>query len=58
MKITLKLFASLTDYLPPAVKYTNMLDMEVEPSASISQIRFNEGDFIRSLRRVGVHRIT
>ena len=38
MKITLKLFASLTDYLPPAVKYTNMLDMEVEPSASISQI--------------------
>ncbi len=38
MKITLKLFASLTDYLPPASKYTNMLDMEVAPDASISQI--------------------
>ena len=38
MKITLKLFASLTDYLPPAVKYTNMLDMDVAPDSSISQI--------------------
>ena len=38
MKITLKLFASLTDYLPPASKYTNILDMEVAPDASISQI--------------------
>ncbi len=38
MKITLKLFASLTDYLPPAVKYTNMLEMDVASDASISQI--------------------
>ena len=38
MKITLKLFASLTDYLPPEVKYTNMLDMDVAPDASIMQI--------------------
>ena len=38
MKITLKLFASLTDYLPPEVKYTNMLDMDVAPDASILQI--------------------
>lgn len=38
MKITLKLFASLTDYLPHAVKYTNMLEMDVAPASSISQI--------------------
>ncbi len=38
MKITLKLFASLTDYLPPAVKYSNMLELDVAPDASISQI--------------------
>jgi len=38
MKITLKLFASLTDYLPPAVKYTNMLEMDVAPDASIAQV--------------------
>ena len=38
MKITLKLFASLTDYLPPEVKYTNMLDMDVALDASILQI--------------------
>lgn len=38
MKITLKLFASLTDYLPPASKYTNILEMDVAPDASISQI--------------------
>ena len=38
MKITLKLFASLTDYLPPAVKYTNMVELEVAPDSSISRI--------------------
>ncbi len=38
MKITLKLFASLTDYLPPAVKYTNMVELDVATDASISQI--------------------
>ena len=38
MKITLKLFASLTDYLPPAVKYSNMLELDVASDASISQI--------------------
>ena len=38
MKITLKLFASLTDYLPPENKYTNMLELDVAPDASILQI--------------------
>ncbi len=38
MKITLKLFASLTDYLPPANKYSNILEMDVAPDASIMQI--------------------
>ena len=38
MKITLKLFASLTDYLPPEVRHSNVLEMDVAPDASISQI--------------------
>ena len=38
MNITLKLFASLTDYLPPENKYTNMVELEVAPDASIMQI--------------------
>ena len=38
MKITFKLFASLTDYLPPVAKYSNVLELEVAPDASISQI--------------------
>ena len=38
MKITLKLFASLTDYLPPENKYTNMVDLDIEPDATIMQI--------------------
>ena len=38
MKITLKLFASLTDFLPPENKYTNMVELEVAPDASIMQI--------------------
>ena len=38
MKITLKLFASLTDYLPPENKYTNLVELEVAPDASIMQI--------------------
>ena len=38
MKITLKLFASLTDYLPTELKYTNMMAMDVAPDASILQI--------------------
>ena len=38
MKITLKLFASLTDYLPVELKYTNMMAMDIAPEASILDI--------------------
>ena len=38
MHITLKLFASLTDYLPPEARYTNIVQLEVAPEATISQI--------------------
>ncbi|WP_114973028.1 MoaD/ThiS family protein [Rhodoferax ferrireducens] len=38
MKITFKLFASLTDYLPVQARYTNVLELDVAPEASISQI--------------------
>ena len=38
MKITLKLFASLTDYLPVASKYTNIVEIEVPDGATITQI--------------------
>jgi molybdopterin converting factor small subunit len=38
MKITLKLFASLTDYLPVASKYTNIVEIEVPDGATIVQV--------------------
>lgn len=38
MKITFKLFASLTDYLPPAAKGENQVMLDVEPDATIAQI--------------------
>ncbi|WP_296444641.1 MoaD/ThiS family protein [Rhodoferax sp. UBA5149] len=38
MKITFKLFASLTDYLPMQARYTNVLELDVAPDATISQI--------------------
>lgn len=38
MHITLKLFASLTDYLPPEARASNVLALEVAADASISQI--------------------
>jgi sulfur carrier protein ThiS len=38
MKITLKLFASLTDYLPDSAKYTNFVELNVEPQITIGQI--------------------
>lgn len=38
MKSTLKLFASLTDYLPVAARYSNVLELDIAPDASISQI--------------------
>jgi molybdopterin synthase sulfur carrier subunit len=38
MKITLKLFASLTDYLPPAAKYTNIVELDIAPEVTIMQL--------------------
>jgi sulfur carrier protein ThiS len=38
MKITFKLFASLTDYLPQQARYANQVDLEVAPDATILQI--------------------
>jgi sulfur-carrier protein len=38
MKITLKLFASLTDYLPAADRTSNITQLDVAPQASIMQI--------------------
>lgn len=38
MKITFKLFASLTDYLPREARYTNVIELDVLSEASISQI--------------------
>ena len=38
MKITFKLFASLTDYLPPHARESNIIALEVAPGSTISQI--------------------
>lgn len=38
MKITFKLFATLTDYLPPEARRSNQVDIEVAPDAPISRI--------------------
>ena len=38
MKITFKLFASLTDFLPQQARYTNLIELEVAPDATITQI--------------------
>ena len=38
MKIVLKLFASLTDYLPQHARQANLLELDVESDASISDI--------------------
>jgi len=38
MKITFKLFASLTDYLPPDARQSNVVQLDVAPDAPISQI--------------------
>lgn len=38
MHITLKLFASLTDYLPPESKYTNIVALDIAPDTTIAQL--------------------
>jgi sulfur carrier protein ThiS len=37
MKITFKLFASLTEFLPQQARYTNVIEIDVPPGASISE---------------------
>jgi molybdopterin synthase sulfur carrier subunit len=38
MKITFKLFASLTDYLPPTARGGNVVELDVAQDATISQV--------------------
>lgn len=38
MRITLKLFASLTDYLPSHARRDNQVELDVAPDATISTI--------------------
>ena len=38
MQVTLKLFASLTEYLPPESKYTNITPLTLEPGPTIAQV--------------------
>ena len=38
MKITFKLFATLTDYLPAQARQSNIVELDVPADASISQI--------------------
>ncbi len=38
MRITFKLFASLTDYLPAPARHSNVLELDVAPSATIANI--------------------
>lgn len=38
MNITLKLFASLTDYLPSEAKYSNMVALDLAPGTTVSEV--------------------
>ena len=38
MKITLKLFATLTDYLPPESKYTNIVELDVPTGTTVGML--------------------
>lgn len=38
MKITLKLFATLTDYLPLEARYTNVVELDIAPDATVAQV--------------------
>lgn len=38
MQITFKLYASLTEYLPPEQRRANQMTLEIPPDATISQI--------------------
>jgi sulfur carrier protein ThiS len=43
MQVTLKLYATLTDYLPPAARATNQVELEVPADATVETVvsRFN-----------------
>jgi sulfur carrier protein ThiS len=36
MKVTLKLYATLTDYLPPAARRTNAMPLELAPETTVA----------------------
>jgi molybdopterin synthase sulfur carrier subunit len=38
MKITLKLFATLTEYLPPESRYTNIVELDVPGQTTVGTI--------------------
>ena len=38
MKITFKLFATLTDYLPPDARRANQVELDIPPDTPISQV--------------------
>jgi sulfur carrier protein ThiS len=38
MRITFKLFANLTDYLPPAAQATNSLTLELAPGTTVAEV--------------------
>ena len=38
MQVTLKLYATLTDYLPPAARAGNLVQLDVDEGASISAV--------------------
>ena len=38
MQVTFKLFASLTEYLPPESKYTNITTLTLAPGTTIAQV--------------------
>lgn len=38
MKITFKLFATLTDYLPPDARRANQVELDIAPDTPIAQV--------------------
>ena len=38
MKVTLKLFASLTDFLPADARYSNLVELDLAPGSTIDQV--------------------
>ena len=38
MKVTLKLFAALSDHLPDAARKTNTMELELAPGTTIAQV--------------------